>query len=66
MRYNVGDIVQLYQSRSHTYMITEKYKDGPDDMYKISPINQLDLQFNYICQWLDDDSNASRIQAAKK
>lgn len=66
MRYNVGDIVQLHGSRDHMYMIVNKFLDRNTEMYKISAIRNLNLQFNYICQWLDDDSNASRIQAAKK
>lgn len=64
MRFSVGDIVQLYNSRDHTYMITRKYKDGIHDMYKISPMNQLDIEFNYIYAWLD--ANATRIQKVKR
>lgn len=66
MRYNIGDIVQLHGSRDHVYMIVRKFLDRNTEMYKISAIRNLNLQFNYICQWLDDDSNASRIQRGKR
>lgn len=65
MRYNIGDIVQLYHSRDNTYIIKSKYLDRGAEMYRISPLNDLNLEFNYICEWLNDNTNASLIQRGK-